>query len=147
MADNISITSAEAQHLIKKHGAITYKGICELKGIPPGKKTTIKTKPISNKNLGEIKMLLRLAGFEYVEEFKFHPTRKWRFDLCFPDKKLAVEYEGIFSKKSRHTTVSGYSGDVEKYNAVAALGWKILRYTAKNFTDVVTDVKNIFLST
>lgn len=47
---------------------------------------------------------------------------------AFLDKKLAIEYEGIFGGgKSRHTTVSGYTGDVEKYNAAQSLGWTVLR--------------------
>jgi hypothetical protein len=29
-----------------------------------------------------------------VEEYGFHPTRKWRFDYAFVGEKLAVEVEG-----------------------------------------------------
>lgn len=73
-------------------------------------------------------------GFETtaVLEYKFHPERKWRFDLAFPERKIAVEIEGgVWSKKgnSRHTTGAGYTGDMEKYNAATMLGWKLLRYT------------------
>ena len=31
---------------------------------------------------------------EPVYEYKFHPTRRWRFDLAWPDKKVAVEVQG-----------------------------------------------------
>lgn len=71
----------------------------------------------------------QMVGEKPVREFRFHPVRKWRFDFCWPDKKTAVEIEGgIFLPKSRHTSCMGYSGDMEKYNAAAELGWTVLRY-------------------
>jgi hypothetical protein len=69
-------------------------------------------------------------GNHLVREYRFHPIRKWRFDWCFPSGKIALEYEGIFSRKSRHTTKAGYSGDCEKYNHAALLGWRVFRFTA-----------------
>ena len=58
------------------------------------------------------------------------PFRLWRFDFAWPDVKVAIEYEGLMSAKSRHTTVSGFSDDCEKYNAAAQLGWAVYRFTA-----------------
>lgn len=101
-----------------------------------------KKKAPSPKGMNEIRIMLQLAKIEFVEEYKFHPDRKWRFDFAIPERMIAVEYEGIFSKKSRHTTVGGYSADVEKYNAAAKLGWKVLRYTAKNYRDLVDDLNS-----
>ena len=67
---------------------------------------------------------------EVVPEYRFHPTRKWRFDYAFPDKMIAVEVEGlVYRGKSRHTNNSGYKGDLEKYNAAACLGWLVLRFS------------------
>lgn len=80
---------------------------------------------------------------EYVEELQFHPERKFRFDWAIPKLMIAIEYEGIFSKKSGHTTISGYTKDCEKYNSAQILGWTVLRYTAKNYTDFPTDIKNL----
>jgi very-short-patch-repair endonuclease len=74
---------------------------------------------------------LRESGLDVQTEYKFHPTRKWRFDVAIPALKVAVEYEGIYGK-SRHTTMSGYTGDCEKYNEAQILGWRVLRFTAKN---------------
>tara|TARA_R110002126_G_scaffold288065_2_gene441348 strand:+ start:900 stop:1049 length:150 start_codon:yes stop_codon:yes gene_type:complete len=35
---------------------------------------------------------LKKAGIPTPEaEYRFHPTRRWRFDFARPDKKLAVE--------------------------------------------------------
>lgn len=83
-------------------------------------------------------------AFQYImftipnikKEHVFHPTRKWRFDFALPDKKIAFEYEGIFSGKSRHTTISGFSEDCEKYNEAALLDWKVFRFTAKTLKSV-----------
>jgi very-short-patch-repair endonuclease len=75
---------------------------------------------------------LRDAGHDVQTEYKFHPTRRWRFDIAIPELKIAIEYEGIAGRKSRHTTMSGYTGDCEKYNEAQILGWRVLRFTAKN---------------
>lgn len=77
---------------------------------------------------------------DYVEELEFHHQRKFRFDWAIPSVKLAIEYEGVFSKKSRHTTISGYTTDCEKYNLAQLEGWKVLRYTAKNYNDLKNDL-------
>lgn len=78
-----------------------------------------------------------------VEELQFHPRRKFRFDWAIPSMMIAVEYEGLISKKSRHTTISGYTNDCQKYNEAQILGWTVLRYTAKNYKDVEPDLKNL----
>jgi hypothetical protein len=80
---------------------------------------------------------------DYVPEHRFHPERKWRFDWCIPSLTIAIEYEGLMSKKSRHTTISGFTGDSEKYNAAQALGWKVLRYTALNYKELIYDLNKI----
>lgn len=80
---------------------------------------------------------------DYVEEFQFHPIRKFRFDWAIPSIKIAIEYEGLMSEKSGHTTISGYTKDCEKYNLACVCGWKVLRYTAKNYTNIENDLKKI----
>lgn len=82
-------------------------------------------------------------GFVLYAEYHFHPERRWRFDWCIPDLMLAVEFEGIMSDKSRHTTIGGYSGDTDKYREAAILGWRVLRYTVLNYTELGNDLKNI----
>lgn len=67
-------------------------------------------------------------------EFRFHPVRKWRFDFCWPDKKLAVEIEGAIWTGGRHQTGSGFTADCEKLNAAILLGYRVLRFT----TDMVS---------
>lgn len=76
-----------------------------------------------------------IAGAE--TEWIFHPTRKWRFDFAFPHlhPPLAIEVEGGTWAKSRHTTGRGFEKDLEKYNAAALLGWRVLRFTGDQVRD------------
>jgi len=107
------------------------------------KSTPKKKKGNGSKAKAEMEMMLKLAGYEYVKELKFHPKRKWRFDWAIPSLKIGLEYEGIMSEKSRHTTITGMSGDCEKYNAAQSLGWKVLRFTALNYKNLITTIKQI----
>ena len=81
---------------------------------------------------------------EYL--FAKHIGRKWRFDFAWPRFKVAVEMEG---GGGRHHTFSGAHNDAEKYNAATAMGWRILRFTAKHMREprevvkLVTDVLNL----
>lgn len=62
-------------------------------------------------------------------ELRFHPTRRWRFDFAWPDRKLAAEVDGATWTNGRHTRGSGYERDCEKLNAAVLLGWRVLRFT------------------
>ena len=62
-------------------------------------------------------------------EYRFHDTRKWRFDFAYPDKQIAIEVEGGVYKNGRHTRGKGFTNDCEKYNAATELGWRVFRYT------------------
>ena len=74
---------------------------------------------------------VRLAGLPEPErEYRFHPTRRWKFDFCWPSKMVAVELEGGTWTGGRHTRPVGFEKDCEKYNEAAIMGWKVLRFTA-----------------
>jgi very-short-patch-repair endonuclease len=62
-----------------------------------------------------------------VPEYKFHPTRRWRFDYCYPDLRIAIEIEGGVYTKGAHGSITGILRDVEKYTEAAILGYRILR--------------------
>lgn len=72
-------------------------------------------------------------------EYKFS-DRKFRFDYYIEELNLAIEYEGIFSTKSRHTTKEGYSKDTEKYNLATLKRIHILRYTANTYQNLKQDL-------
>jgi len=80
---------------------------------------------------------------DYVVEHQFDNKRRYRFDWAIIDLKLAIEYEGIFSDKSRHTSVNGFSNDCIKYNLAVSQGWRIFRYTALNYQDLEADLLKI----
>lgn len=76
---------------------------------------------------------MQLAGLpEPATEFLFHPSRKWRFDFCWPELRLALEREGGIHKTGggRHNRPKGYRDDCIKYSEAALLGWVVLRITA-----------------
>jgi very-short-patch-repair endonuclease len=64
-------------------------------------------------------------------EYRFHPTRRWRFDRAWPEFKLAVEIEGVIGagRGGRHQRPVGMARDAEKYNAAQLAGWTVLRFT------------------
>jgi very-short-patch-repair endonuclease len=66
---------------------------------------------------------------EPILEFKFHPERKWRFDFAWPAQRVALEVEGGIWTQGRHTRGSGFAKDIEKYNAAAVAGWRVVRCT------------------
>lgn len=68
-------------------------------------------------------------GYEPVREFRFHPTRKWRFDYAIPVLKIAIECDGGVWTGGRHVSPQGYLKDMEKFNAAAELGWVVLKFT------------------
>ena len=119
---------------------MTEKQYSEFTGIlsPVRKKTVVKR--IEALPLREMKLVVQLLNIDFVSEFKFHETRQWRFDISIPSLKIAIEYEGIMSRKSRHTTIIGYTKDCEKYNAATIAGWRVLRYNAINYKSLGDDL-------
>ena len=67
-------------------------------------------------------------------EYRFHPTRRWRFDLCWPDKHIAAEVEGGTWVKGRHVRPAQFEKDCIKYNEAALLGFMVLRFTTRMVT-------------
>lgn len=64
-------------------------------------------------------------------EYRFHPKRRWRMDLAWPEHKLCAEVEGGTFKTSRHTTGTGFHKDCIKYNTAVEMGWRVLRFDSK----------------
>jgi len=67
------------------------------------------------------------------KQYRFHPTRKWRFDFAWPVGKIALEVEGGVWTQGRHVRPLGFEKDIEKYNEAALLDWLVLRTTDKSF--------------
>jgi very-short-patch-repair endonuclease len=79
---------------------------------------------------GELAWQIKAEGLPTPErEFRFHETRRWRFDFAWPDRKLAVEVDGGVWTRGRHTRGAGFERDCEKLNEAVLLGWRVLRVT------------------
>ncbi len=91
----------------------------------------------------QIKML---GIIEPIKELKFHPTRKWRFDFAWPDKKISVECEGGTWSNGAHNRGTHFESDCEKYNEATRLGWKIFRFTGDMIKrgEAALYIQNIF---
>ena len=101
-------------------------------------KTKVNTKP-------KQKFIDILTKAGATPEYRFTKSRRFKMDFAFVDKKICVEYEGIFSEKSRHTSIKGFIRDCEKYNLAAIEGWRVLRYTAKNVNQLAEDLKMLYI--
>jgi hypothetical protein len=81
----------------------------------------------------ELFFMLKSLGLNVgmMREFRFHETRRWRFDFAWPAKKIAAEVHGgiWLGKSGGHTSGKGRARDMEKINEAAVLGWRVLELT------------------
>ena len=82
-------------------------------------------------------------GLTLDEEYRFCPDRKFRFDFCIQSLKIGIEYEGLNSEKSGHTTLKGFTKDTEKYNLAQSLGWNVIRVTVLNYKKILQELEKI----
>lgn len=115
-----------------------FKALMKKKPGLIGRKSSDSTRKLF---INTINFYFTELGYIPKKEHLFHPDRKWRFDLAFVEQKIAVEYEGIMSEKSRHTNVVGYTNDIEKYKAANDLGWTVLRYTVLNKSRAIQEIE------
>lgn len=69
------------------------------------------------------------------EEFRFHPTRRWRWDYCWPERMLAVEVDGGLFIQGRHSQGAGRERDLEKHAEGIAMGWRVLVVSPRMVND------------
>jgi very-short-patch-repair endonuclease len=92
------------------------------------------------------KLLIQEGLPRPTREYRFHPTRRWKSDFAWPDKKLICEVEGGVWSSGRHTRGKGFIGDIEKYNSAIELGYTVLRFTPQMLKTVALDqIKSIIL--
>lgn len=78
----------------------------------------------------DLPSLVRLAGLpEPALEATFAPGRRWRWDLSWPDYRVAVEIQGGVWTGGRHTRGKGYTNDCAKLCQGQLLGWLVLWVT------------------
>ena len=113
--------------------------------VPPKDRALKRLKMPRGKSKGilQIEEQLKYADIQFVCEHQFAKPRKFRFDIAIPDLKIGIEYEGVISDKSGHTTIKGFTKDCQKYNLAVSLGWSVYRYTALNLNELQILIKAI----
>ncbi len=125
------------------------KRCLELAGEPMRTVRMPKDQPPLSPDLAILVAAVEQAGWPApVLEHEFHPIRKWRFDLAWPDPSVALErHGGTFVTVrctcgkpytrfvSRHHDKNGLEMDAEKSNAAAALGWSVIVATPRMLDD------------
>ena len=84
-------------------------------------------------------------------EFRFHETRRWRWDFCWPSYDfsthipdpcivggLALEVQGGIWSRGAHGRGTGITRDHEKFSEGAALGWRLLLVEPKDLCSPAT---------
>jgi very-short-patch-repair endonuclease len=87
-----------------------------------------------------------LGGSQLEREYRFHPTRKWRFDYAHLGAKVAIELNGGVWSGGRHVRGAGYLRDREKVNAAQIMGWRVFEIgtgavTAANLEPIIDAIK------
>lgn len=67
-----------------------------------------------------------------VEEYQFHPKRRWRFDFAWPEYLIAVEVQGG-GPRHHHATRVGVENDYVKTCTAQAMGWRVFPMTPRQF--------------
>lgn len=72
---------------------------------------------------------------EPIDQLKFAKRvgRLWRFDMSWPGSMVAVEIDGAVFVRGRHSRGIGQTNDNQKLNAAQLLGWRVFRFTVKDF--------------
>lgn len=98
----------------------------------PVKAQTVQRQP--NAHLSRFLFELTLLKLPQPEtEFRFHDERQWRFDVAWPEQKIAVEYQGIFGKQNAsHASLGGLMRDYRKFTEASLLGWTLILIDAES---------------
>lgn len=106
--------------------------IVRLSDLPPEQRDAIRAAKRRAKRAAERKLRDYFEGAVGVRpqteyQFAADAGRKWAFDVAFVEQRVALEVEGGVWSEGRHTRGSGFLADMEKYNAAAVRGWRLLR--------------------
>jgi hypothetical protein len=69
-------------------------------------------------------------------EYRFSPPRRYRWDFCHLESKVAIEIQGgVWMGKSGHSGGTGLVKDYEKLCLAAARGWRVFLLADSMITD------------
>lgn len=83
-------------------------------------------------------LIKRETGCTVTPEHRFYKERRWRIDYAIIPHKIAIEVEGGAYTQGRHTRATGFIADMEKYNELTRLGWRLIRVTPQQLITVKT---------
>lgn len=110
-----------------------YKRIYAKPRSKPKRRVSVKKERVVSEGEATLVQHLKTQKISFEQEYKFHPTRKWRADFLITGTKILVEVEGgiWMAGGGRHTRGKGYIGDMEKYNSAAMMGFTVLRFSTE----------------
>lgn len=95
--------------------------------------------PATSYSPGYVTKLFRSQGIpKPVYEYRFAPPRRSRFDLAWPDHRVAVEVQGGIWTQGRHSRGKGMLADMEKFNNATLTGWRVLLVTPDQLCTTAT---------
>jgi very-short-patch-repair endonuclease len=113
------MTEAELQRILANNPDLRVVGDI---APPPPPPPTVAKESLAQ----QFERIWRICGGpELATEYRFHPTRRWRFDYAHLPSKIAIEINGGTWTHGRHTRGKGYLADRDKVNAATALGWRV----------------------
>ena len=69
-------------------------------------------------------------------------TRTVRIDLCYPEQRIAIEYDSWGFHKGRRA----FDADRARGNDLVVLGYTVLRFTSKSSDDAIVDTVSAALA-
>lgn len=79
---------------------------------------------------------MKIVGIpEAKRDKEFYPSRKWRFDFCWPSLHIAVECHGFTHTGKGHVSNAGFRIDREKINHAQTQGWRVYEFTSEMIMD------------
>lgn len=100
----------------------------------PGKRTACPACTRTNALLTLLRTLLE-DGHDMRLEHRFHPSRRWRFDLALLDCRIALEIDGGGWVRGAHHRKAGRDRDNEKDAEAQILGWRVIRASWDHVTN------------
>ncbi|BFM65332.1 TPA: DUF559 domain-containing protein [Acinetobacter baumannii] len=108
-----------------------YKRLYAKPRSKPKRRVSVKKERVVGEGEATLVQHLKTHKISFEQEYKFHPTRKWRADFLITGTKILIEVEGGIWSGGRHTRGKGYIGDMEKYNSAAMMGFTVLRFSTE----------------
>lgn len=108
-----------------------YKRLYAKPRSKPKRRGSVKKERVVSEGEATLVQHLKTHKINFEQEYKFHPTRKWRADFLITGTKILIEVEGGIWNGCRHTRGKGYLGDMEKYNSAAMMGFTVLRFSTE----------------